>query len=116
MATVRATASRNAKARARAREAGLRPRRVGHLGPHDPAPDVSRGVKSLAVYCADVGSVKQGNFGWARAVVPADAIEEHRGGAEIRELTDALAEDRKQGCRSPWASSARFSSLCPRSP
>lgn len=48
---------------------------------------------SLAVYCADVGSIKQRNFGWAREEVPAGEIERHRGGTEIVELVDALADD-----------------------
>jgi hypothetical protein len=26
-------------------------------------------MKRLAIYCADVGSIKQGNFGWARVEV-----------------------------------------------
>jgi hypothetical protein len=50
-------------------------------------------MQQLAVYCADVGSIKQGNFGWAREAVPAGEIERHCGGTEILELVDALAED-----------------------
>lgn len=51
----------------------------------------------LAVYCADVGSIKQGNFGWARAEWPACELERHRGGTEIVELVDAVAEDLDAG-------------------
>lgn len=52
----------------------------------------------LAVYCADVGSIKQGNFGWARAEVPRRAVEEERGGATgIAKLVPAVAEDRTSG-------------------
>jgi hypothetical protein len=47
----------------------------------------------LTVYCADVGSIKQGNFGWARADVPAHEIDRHRGGTEIVELVEAVADD-----------------------
>jgi hypothetical protein len=50
-------------------------------------------VERLAVYCADVGSIKQGNFGWAREEVPGSEIEHHRGGTEIVELVDAVADD-----------------------
>jgi hypothetical protein len=54
-------------------------------------------VEGLAVYCADVGSIKQGNFGWAREDVSAGNIEPHRGGTEIEELVDALAQDLRAG-------------------
>lgn len=54
-------------------------------------------MKRLAVYCADVGSIRQGNFGWAREEVPAGEIERHHGGTEILELVDALAEDLAAG-------------------
>jgi hypothetical protein len=50
-------------------------------------------VHRLAVCCADVGSIRQGNFGWSRAEIPAGEIEQHRGGTEILELVDAVAED-----------------------
>lgn len=50
-------------------------------------------MERLAVYCADVGSIKQGNFGWAREEVPVEEIERHRGGTEIVDLVEALAED-----------------------
>lgn len=56
------------------------------------------GERALAVYCADVGSIKQGNFGWARADVPERAVEEERGGAtEIAELVNALERDLTAG-------------------
>jgi hypothetical protein len=51
----------------------------------------------LCVYCADVGSIRQGNFGWAREEVPAGEIERHRGGVEIAELVEALADDLSAG-------------------
>jgi hypothetical protein len=54
-------------------------------------------VRRLAVYCADVGSIKQGNFGWARDWVPAGGIERHRGGAEILDLIDAVGDDLAAG-------------------
>ena len=49
-------------------------------------------VEALAVYCADVGSIKQGNFGWAREELPVREIERHRGGTEIVELVEAVAD------------------------
>jgi hypothetical protein len=54
-------------------------------------------VERLFIYCADVGSIKQGNFGWAREAVPAGEIEQHRGGTEIVDLVDALADDLAAG-------------------
>lgn len=56
-------------------------------------PSQTASAERLAVYCADVGSIKQGNFGWAREGVPAGEFERHRGGTEIVDLVDALAED-----------------------
>jgi hypothetical protein len=56
-------------------------------------------VTGLAIYCADVGSIKQGNFGWARADVPALELERHHGNTEIIELVDALDEDLTNGVR-----------------
>jgi hypothetical protein len=50
-------------------------------------------MQRLAVYCADVGSIKQGNFGWARAEVPTGELERHRGGTEIVELVASVADD-----------------------
>jgi hypothetical protein len=51
----------------------------------------------LAIYCADVGSIKQGNFGWARAQWPEGGLERHRGSTEIVELVDARTEDLEGG-------------------
>lgn len=56
-------------------------------------------MNRLAIYCADVGSIKQGNFGWAREEVPAGEVERHRGGTEIVELVAAVAEDLAAGVR-----------------
>jgi hypothetical protein len=53
-------------------------------------------VDRIAVYCADVGSIKQGNFGWAREV-PGVEIERHRGGTEIVELVESVADDLSVG-------------------
>lgn len=55
------------------------------------------GMQPLAVYCADVGSIRQGNFGWAREHVPAGEIERHRGGTEIPGLVNAVSEDLAAG-------------------
>lgn len=46
----------------------------------------------LIVYCADIGSVRHGNFGWAR-LDRSGEVEEHRGSAEIAELVDAVIGD-----------------------
>jgi hypothetical protein len=55
-------------------------------------------MERLAVYCADVGSIEQGNFGWARRAVPAAAVEEEFGGAtEIAELVRAVSADLAAG-------------------
>jgi hypothetical protein len=45
------------------------------------------------VYCADIGSVPNGRFGWARNEPNETTIERHRGGTEIIDLVDAVAED-----------------------
>lgn len=42
---------------------------------------------SLRVYCADIGSVRQGHFGWARDCGPGAAPDMRRGGKEIVERT-----------------------------
>jgi hypothetical protein len=47
----------------------------------------------LAIYCADIGSVPKARFGWARGDTDEAGIERHRGGTEIIELVDAVAED-----------------------
>jgi hypothetical protein len=51
----------------------------------------------LAIYCADIGSVPNARFGWARTD-PSDAtLESHRGGTEIVDLVSAVTEDLDQG-------------------
>lgn len=50
-------------------------------------------MERLSVFCADVGSIKQGNFGWAHAEVPAGDRKWHPHSTEIRELVDAIATD-----------------------
>ena len=48
-------------------------------------------MPSLVIHCADIGSVAQGNFGWARldcAETPTCTI-----GQDIREFADAIAVD-----------------------
>lgn len=49
------------------------------------------------IYCADVGSIPNGRFGWARSAADERKIERHRGGTEIVELLDGLAEDLTAG-------------------
>jgi hypothetical protein len=51
----------------------------------------------LAIYCADIGSVPRGRFGWARSDTDEAGIERHRGGTEIIDLVDAVAEDLAAG-------------------
>jgi hypothetical protein len=48
---------------------------------------------ALVVYCIDVGSISGGNFGWARADASGAFVEEHRGGSEIADVTDAIVGD-----------------------
>jgi hypothetical protein len=47
----------------------------------------------LVVYCADIGSVPNGRFGWARSAPDRVGVQQRRGGAEIVDLVDAVAED-----------------------
>jgi uracil-DNA glycosylase len=51
----------------------------------------------LALYCADIGSVPNGRFGWARSETDEAAIETHRGGTEIIDLVEAVAADVESG-------------------
>jgi hypothetical protein len=46
-----------------------------------------------AIYCADIGSVQNDRFGWARVEADDFDIERHRGGKEITDLVEAVAED-----------------------
>jgi len=61
----------------------------------------------LTIYCADIGSVPKGRFGWARSHADEAGIERHREGTEIVELVDAVAEDVTVG----WAVALGFE--CP---
>jgi hypothetical protein len=55
-------------------------------------------VETLSVYCTDVGSIKQGNCGWARAEVPTRTVDRDRGGGtEIAELVNAISDDLASG-------------------
>jgi hypothetical protein len=45
------------------------------------------------IYCADIGSVPNRRFGWARSDTRDDTIESHRGGTEIIDLVDTVAAD-----------------------
>jgi hypothetical protein len=53
----------------------------------------------LVIYCADIGSVPRGNFGWARSDEREGVVERHRGGTEIVELVETVTEDLAAG---PW--------------
>jgi hypothetical protein len=52
---------------------------------------------SYSIYCADIGSIKSGKFGWAHADHPTGEVERHRGSGEIAELADAVAADLEGG-------------------
>ena len=52
-------------------------------------------ARSLIVYCADIGSVKRGNFGWARAQV--DAPEQMLFGVSPDDLATHVAADLSAG-------------------
>src|SRR6266540_1033323 len=56
----------------------------------------SRSVNPV-VYCADIGSVPNGRFGWARSEPDETTIERHRGGTEIIDLADGVGEDLAAG-------------------
>jgi uracil-DNA glycosylase len=53
----------------------------------------------LVIYCADIGSIPNRRFGWARAYPDEPAIERHPGSTEIVELVEAVAEDLAAGRR-----------------
>lgn len=59
--------------------------------------EIIQGEHGQAIYCADIGSVPNGRFGWARSDADEAGIERHRGGAEIVEMVDAVAEDLTAG-------------------
>jgi hypothetical protein len=53
-------------------------------------------AKALIIHCADIGSVRRGNFGWARLVV--DATDSAcNTGFDIYSFADALAADINAG-------------------
>jgi hypothetical protein len=52
---------------------------------------------NLVIYCADIGSVPNKRFGWARADADDAAIERHRSGIEIIDLVESVAEDAGAG-------------------
>jgi hypothetical protein len=61
-----------------------------------PAPHRIGLLESLVIYCADIGSVAQGRFGWARQLVgPARARLAQ--GTDIRQLAEAAATDLRRG-------------------
>lgn len=52
---------------------------------------------NLIICCADIGSVPNGRFGWARGEPDKPTSEPHRGGTEIVDLVDAVADDLAAG-------------------
>jgi hypothetical protein len=59
-------------------------------------PSYSVAMKPV-IYCADIGSVPNRRFGWARSAADEGGIERHRGGTEIVELLDGVTEDLAAG-------------------
>src|SRR6266542_7003600 len=51
----------------------------------------------LVIYCAHIGSVPNGRFDWARTAADEGEIERHRGGTEIVDLLDWLADNLAAG-------------------
>jgi uracil-DNA glycosylase len=49
------------------------------------------------IYCADIGSVPKGRFGWSRGEAAEGKIERHRGGTEIIDLVEAVGDDLTRG-------------------
>jgi uracil-DNA glycosylase len=49
------------------------------------------------IYCADIGSIRNRRFGWARSAADEAEIERHRGGTEIVDLVDGLGDDLAAG-------------------
>jgi hypothetical protein len=70
-------------------------RRQTRFGPACPGSRTRRIVRAVKplIYCADIGSVPRGRFGWARADPDEAAVETHRGGTEIVEFVEAVAKD-----------------------
>jgi hypothetical protein len=53
-------------------------------------------MEGLVVFCADVGSVKAGNFGWARTEPEADSVVEYDG-SRPEHLADAVVQELHAG-------------------
>src|SRR4051812_10849525 len=49
-------------------------------------------MHNLVVFCADVGSVKSGNFGWARSYTSAATVAEHDS-SKPADLADDVARE-----------------------
>lgn len=49
------------------------------------------------IYCADIGSIPNRGFGWARTAADKTEIERHRSGTEVVDLVDGLADDLAAG-------------------
>jgi hypothetical protein len=55
-------------------------------------------LDSLVVYCADIGSVKRGKFGWASRCIGPDPRQS--GGTDIQQLVTQVACDLNSGKKS----------------
>lgn len=53
-------------------------------------------MRDLVVFCADVGSVKSGNFGWARSEVEATSVADHDF-SRPADLAEAVVRELSQG-------------------
>ena len=54
-------------------------------------------IDALRIYCADIGSISKGRFGWAFTSHPSAPVHEEYGGREIIELADRVATDLTNG-------------------
>jgi hypothetical protein len=50
------------------------------------------------VFCADIGSIKKGNFAWARGVPSDNGLTKIYSKKDIHDLVSAVAEDLNSGC------------------
>jgi len=54
-------------------------------------------MRDLVIFCADVGSVKSGNFGWARSEAK-DASVADNDASRPADLAEAVVRELRAGC------------------
>lgn len=54
-------------------------------------------VKSLKIYCADIGSIKAGKFAWVRGIADFEGLREIYGSKDIEELAISVGDDLNSG-------------------